>query len=246
MGATGGMNWAQSCATVDAPCTSQSNCLRNRATFRPRITTQLTVSLSFTHAYGDIDLQLYGTCGGAVLASSTGTGNSESVSYTNSGGSTATYYVRVYLHTDFRNTYSMTISTGGGGGAPPNNNCANAIAVTTGTYTGSTANATRDGSASCGSSSTTKDVWYKHTAPRSGTLRVNTCGSGYDTVLSLHSACPGTTSNQLTCNDDCGGSPCGGVASCISRSVTSGVTYYIRVSGYNGASGSFTLSVTGP
>ncbi len=205
----------------------------------------LTVTLSFTHANGDIDLQLYGACGGAVLKSSTTTGNSETVSQTNSGGSAVTYLVRVYLHSDTRNSYSMTLSTGGGGGGN-NDACANAIAVTNGTYTGSTASATRDGSASCGRSSSTRDVWYKYTAPASGTLSLNTCGSAYDTVLSIHSGCPGTTSNQLNCNDDCGGSPCGGVSSCLSRSVTAGVTYYIRVSGYNGASGSFTLNVSGP
>lgn len=205
----------------------------------------LTVSLSFTHARGDVELGLYSACGGTLLASSTGDTNSESVSRTNSTGATTTYYVRVYLFNDFRNTYSMTISTGGGGGGS-NDACASAIAVTNGTYSGSTATATRDGSASCGSSSTTKDVWYKYTASASGTLSLNSCGSGYDTVLSVHSACVGTSSNQLACNDDCSGSPCGGVNSCLTRAVTAGVTYYIRVSGYNGASGSFTLNVSGP
>lgn len=206
----------------------------------------LTVSLSFTHASGDVELELYSACGGSLLASSTGNTNSESVSWTNSGGSAVTRYVRVYLYDDTRATYSMTISTGGGGGGGNNDNCANATVVTNGTYTGSTANATRDGSARCGSSSSTRDVWYRYTAPATGTLSVNSCGSGYDTVVSLHSGCPGTTSNQLRCNDDCGGSPCGGVASCFSRSVTAGVTYYIRVSGYNGAYGSFTLNISGP
>jgi len=205
----------------------------------------LTITLSFTHAYGDIDLQLYNACGGSVIASSTGTGNSEQVTYTNSSGASATYYARVYLYNDTRNTYSMTISISGGGGVP-NDNCANAIVVTSGTYTGTTVGATRDGSASCGSSSTTPDVWYKYTAAKSGTLKLDTCGSSYDTVLSLHSGCPGTSSNQLKCNDDCGGSPCGGTASCFSRTVTKNVTYYIRVSGYNGATGNFTLHVTPP
>lgn len=206
----------------------------------------LTVTLNFTHARGDIDLQLYGACGGAVLKSSETTGNSESVSQQNTGGSSVTYYWRAYLYNDTRNTYSMTVSLNGGGGGGNNDNCANAIAVTNGTYSGSTSSATRDGSASCGRSSNTRDVWYKYTAPASGTLALNSCGSGYDTVLSLHSACPGTSTNQLVCNDDCGGSPCGGTASCLTRSVTAGVTYYIRVSGYNGASGSFTLNVSGP
>jgi hypothetical protein len=205
----------------------------------------LTVTLNFTHANGDVDMQLYDTCGGAVLKSSTGTGNSETFAQTNSGGSAVNYLLRVYLASDTRNTYSMTLSTGGGGGS--NDTCANAVAVVNGgTYSGSTASATIDGSASCGSSSATRDVWYKYTAPAAGTLRVDSCGSSYDTVVSLHSACVGTSANQLTCNDDCGGAPCGGLNSCISRAVTGGATYYIRVSGYNGANGSFTLHVTGP
>ena len=206
----------------------------------------LTLSLSFTHNYGDIDLQLFAACGGAVIASSTGSGNSEQVTYTNNGGSAATYYARVYLANDTRSTYSMTISLSGGGGGPANNACTSAIAVTNGAYTGTTVGATVDGSASCGSSNSTPDVWYKYTAPAGGTLALNTCGSGYDTVLSVHSACPGTSSNQRACNDDCGGSPCGGTPSCLSTTVTSGTTYYIRVSGYNGATGSFTLNVSGP
>lgn len=206
----------------------------------------LTVTLNFTHANGDVDMQLYDVCGGSVLRSSTGTGNSETFAQPNSGASAVTYLLRVYLANDTRNTYSMTLSTGGGGGGS-NDTCANAVAVVNGgTYSGSTAAATRDGSASCGSSSTTRDVWYKYTAPAAGTLRVDSCGSAYDTVVSLHSACVGTSSNQLTCNDDCGGTPCGGLNSCVTRAVTGGVTYYIRVSGYNGANGSFTLHVTGP
>lgn len=206
----------------------------------------LTVTLNFTHASGDIDMELYGACGGGVLRSSAGSGNSETFSQTNSGGSAVSYLLRVFLYNDTRNTYSMTLSGAGGGGGS-NDTCANATAVVNGgTYSGSTASATVDGSASCGSSSTTRDVWFKYTAPAAGTLRVDSCGSAYDTVVSLHSACAGTSANQLVCNDDCGGSPCGGVNSCISRAVTTGVTYYVRVSGYNGASGSFTLHVTGP
>lgn len=206
----------------------------------------LTATVNFTHASGDIDMQLYGVCGGAVLRSSTGTTNSETFSQLNSGSSAVSYLLRVYLENDTRATYSMTLSTGGGGGGS-NDTCSNAVTmVNGGTYSGSTASATRDGSASCGSSSTTRDVWYKYTAGGSGTLRIDSCGSSYDTVLSLHSACVGTSSNQLTCNDDCGGTPCGAVSSCLTRAVTAGTTYYLRVSGYNGASGSFVLHVTGP
>jgi hypothetical protein len=68
----------------------------------------LTVNLSFTDAYGDINAQLYDTCGGTVVASSTGTSNSETISYTNSGA-TAAFRLRVYLLDNTRNTYAMTV-----------------------------------------------------------------------------------------------------------------------------------------
>ena len=72
-------------------------------------------------------------------------------------------------------------------------------------------NAVQDGEATCGASNANPDVWYRFTAPCNGTLVVDTCGShdwqgvtdsGTDTVLSLHTACIGDTTNQIACNDD--------------------------------------------
>jgi cysteine-rich repeat protein len=146
-----------------------------------------------------------------------------------------------------------------------NNTCSSAAAVCPGSTNGSTASATVDGSASCGTSSSTPDVWYAYTPNANGTLNVNTCGSndlggadtGMDTVLSIHTACPGTTGNELTCNDDwnSGGLPanaCTGIDSGLARdsaasvAVTAGTTYYIRVSGFSGSVGAFVLNVSGP
>jgi hypothetical protein len=132
--------------------------------------------------------------------------------------------------------------------APTNDMCLNATAVTSGTYAGATNAATVDGSASCGSSSSTRDVWYKYTTGNPGTLVVDTCSSSYNTVLSVHTGCPGTSSNQVAsgCNDNstqCGG---GSQQSYLSLPVTFMTTYYIRVSGNNGASGNYTLHVSGP
>jgi cysteine-rich repeat protein len=128
-----------------------------------------------------------------------------------------------------------------------NDACANAFPVCPGNYNGSTATATVDGSASCGSSSSTRDVWYRYTATANGTLTAETCSAAsYDTVVSIHSGCPGTTGNQLACNDDTTG--CGGNnrSSRVSTSVVAGNSYLIRVSGWNGNFGTFTLTVTGP
>ncbi|MDX2199389.1 MAG: HYR domain-containing protein [Phycisphaerae bacterium] len=126
----------------------------------------------------------------------------------------------------------------------PSDNCASAAVVCNGTYSGSTAGATNDGSTSCGSSSFSPDVWYRFTPGSAGTLTVNTCGVGtnFDTVVSIHSAsCPASPQTELACNND----SCG-AASQVSAAVVAGTTYLIRVAGAGGATGSYELHVSGP
>jgi hypothetical protein len=144
------------------------------------------------------------------------------------------------------------------GFAPGNNDCANATDVSAGgTFNGTLASATNDGSASCGSSSTNPDAWYSYTTPAGcgGLLSVNTCGTndmsgqdtGMDTVLSILSACGGT---ELACNDDwgTGGSPptaCQGIDTGVLRdsavqvTLSGAQTVKIRVS-------KFGASISGP
>ncbi|MBI1851693.1 MAG: hypothetical protein HYR85_15235 [Planctomycetes bacterium] len=124
--------------------------------------------------------------------------------------------------------------------SPGTDTCANALPVVAGTTIGDTLSASNDGSANCGSSDTTPDVWYRFTATEDCRLRVNTCGSNdYDSVLSIHSGCPGTAANTISCNDD----SCG-TSSSVSTLATAGSTYWIRVSGYAGATGNFILNVS--
>ncbi|MEM7262887.1 MAG: hypothetical protein AAF488_12920 [Planctomycetota bacterium] len=118
-----------------------------------------------------------------------------------------------------------------------NDNCLDAILVDEGSYSGSTTGANNDGDASCGNSSGSPDTWYLFVPMESGTLTVSTCGSAnFDTVLSIHSDCPGDQTNQINCNDDA----CS-VQSTVTALVTEGASYYVRVSGYNGASGDFMI-----
>jgi hypothetical protein len=70
----------------------------------------VTVTLTFTHANGDIDTKMYTTCGGAAVASSTGTTGTETMSWTNTGGSAVTVKWQVYLFSDTRNTYNINVS----------------------------------------------------------------------------------------------------------------------------------------
>jgi hypothetical protein len=144
--------------------------------------------------------------------------------------------------------YNLTISAGATP-APNNDACANATFIGLGTVNGTNTGATQDGSTTCGFQAT-RDVWYTYTAACTGTLLIDTCGSAVDTVVSVHSACVGTTGNQLVCNDDNGGQgPCpGGLNSYLTLPVTGGTTYKIRVAGYNNTQGNFTLRLafTGP
>ncbi len=111
-------------------------------------------------------------------------------------------------------------------------------------YTGSTSAATNDGAADCADSALSPDVWFKYTPDSNGTATFSLCdGTAYDAAMSVHSGCPGTTANQLGCDDDyCGG---GGPAQ-VTIGVTAGETYLVRVNGWNGSTGSYSLMITGP
>lgn len=70
----------------------------------------LTAALAFSHLNGDIDAAIYTACGGAPVAYSAGSGNSELMTVTNNSGAPRAYYVHVFLYADTRNTYSMNLS----------------------------------------------------------------------------------------------------------------------------------------
>ncbi|MFN9994151.1 MAG: S8 family serine peptidase [Phycisphaerales bacterium] len=131
--------------------------------------------------------------------------------------------------------------------APANNNCSGATALSSGVIVvGSTQSATNDGSSSCGSTSTSPDVWFTYTASGTNAITIDTCGSSFDTVLTVYSGSCGALT-EVACNDDNASvGPCpGGTTSYISFTPTSGTTYRIRVAGYAGASGSFNIRATG-
>ncbi|MBN2561984.1 MAG: S8 family serine peptidase [Phycisphaerae bacterium] len=128
--------------------------------------------------------------------------------------------------------------------------CQDAEAACPGTYTGSTSGLSSDGDASCGSSGSSPDIFYKYKPATNGTLTVDLCDSSYDTVVSVHTGCPATTGNELGCDDDQGWfGECGWLPtqqSYLDVSVTAGTMYYIRVSGSGGASGNYVMGVSGP
>jgi hypothetical protein len=126
---------------------------------------------------------------------------------------------------------------------PANNDCANAIPIGNSTIAGTTVASTTDGSANCATNSF--DVWYRYTAPATTIITVTTCnpGSNYDTFLSVHSGCPGTTANQIVCNDDDSSCSFSSLRSRLTFSAVAGTDYLIRVAGFGSGSGAFELSV---
>ena len=126
---------------------------------------------------------------------------------------------------------------------PAADDCAAAVIICPGsTSYGSTGGASSDGWCSCADSSSTPDVWYFYQAAGGGQMTASLLGSWYDTVLSVHSGCPGTANNEIACNDDYLGQP----QSRVQFSVQPGGKYWIRVSGAAGATGYFKLILTGP
>jgi len=200
---------------------------------------KLTIDLSFTHAWGDVDAQLWVNCGDATYADiSAGVSNTEKLEWINTGGANTVAW-RVYLYSDERNQYSMTVSLD-----PENDTCATAQAITDNvTLAGTVVNATHSITANCDLSATARDVWYRYVASQTGTLQIHTAGSDLDTVVTVFSECGGS---ELACNDDAlGGSPVayGTLQSYLTVPVISGEDYYLRIAGYNGLVGSFLVRV---
>jgi hypothetical protein len=124
---------------------------------------------------------------------------------------------------------------------PANDDCGAATPIGDGIFGGNTESATNDGEASCGASQTAPDVWFHYTAATTGTVDFNTFGSSFDTVLSLHTSCPGTRLNELACNDDWNS-----LQSRLTYELTVGQEVMIRISGYSGDNGDFQLNVARP
>jgi hypothetical protein len=148
--------------------------------------------------------------------------------------------LRLVLAKRSRSVHLVSASTNSvaAASAPANDECTSASIIGTGSHPGTTIGATNDGSASLGASSGAPDAWFLFSASTAGHFVFDTLGSSYDTVLSLHSGCPGTTANELRSNDDHTG-----LQSQVSISTTDPQRIWVRVSGFGGGAGSFALNV---
>ena len=203
-------------------------------------------TFTYTHAYGDIDIQVFNTCGGTAVVNLTGNVNNDTLNYVNPGPGT-TLLIRVYLASDTRADYSMTLNTGIA--APANDTCATAIAATNGNYAFNNAAATTDAvtiPASCNEGSgvtMNNDVWYRYTATCAGTASASTCGNAaFDTRIAVYpgSACPTSATAVTACSDNFSG--CAGSTSKATWAVTAGSTWYVRVGAASTGTGSATVA----
>ncbi|MBM3974539.1 MAG: hypothetical protein FJ301_10620, partial [Planctomycetes bacterium] len=122
----------------------------------------------------------------------------------------------------------------------PNDDCAQAIPVVNGVngpYTNVGASTSFVWPCAAGGN----DVWFLYVSGAAGTLTVDTCNQAqYDSCIEiLAGSCGAQTS--LGCNDD----SCG-LQSSVTATLPSAGTYYIRVGGWNGQTGPFSLNVNGP
>jgi choice-of-anchor B domain-containing protein len=86
------------------------------------------------------------------------------------------------------------------------------------------------------------DIWFAWTADFSGNAHFTTCdSSSFDTSMVLYEE---SESNQIECNGDGDGdNDCQSYYSAFDYSVSTGSTYYIRIGGWQGSTGSGTLTI---
>ncbi len=131
-------------------------------------------------------------------------------------------------------------------GPPINDDCVDATIAGNQVFNGTTELATNDGSASCGTSDASPDIWWRYTPEFDGVLNVDSCNSSFDTVVSVHEACPGDTGIDLGCNDDSEECGAGATQGYVSVPVTAGVEYIVRLSGADGDFGQYSVFLNGP
>jgi hypothetical protein len=178
-----------------------------------------------------------GTCGSLSCYSANDDGCGSQSTVTINACLGVTYYVRVSGWGNNIGTFQLSMTCT----APTlvNDACCGAINLTCPqTVTGNTSTAGNDAlPGGCYIGSAGKGVWYQFTG-NGGSMTVSTCGSAFDTQLSvLAGSCSGFSC--VGYNDEFCGSQ-----SQVTVSTAAGTTYYVCLFGYLGASGTFTLNLS--
>jgi hypothetical protein len=123
---------------------------------------------------------------------------------------------------------------------PSNDNFSNAIALTasSGTTSGTNVGATREtGEPQAGGLGTTS-VWWRWTAPATGTTTFDTVGSSFDTYLSVYTGSSLSALSLIDQDDDGGGS----LTSRVTFPAVANTVYYIAVTGFHEITGTIQLN----
>jgi len=221
----------------------------------------ITLSTCSTATLFDTQISVYtGACGTFTCVAA----NNNSSACTSGGAYPAARKSTVTFNSVFGTVYRILVAgTVSASGAfslsvtcaiagPPNDDCAGSVLLTCGqTVTGSTAGATADAVATCGTTlNTAGGVWYR-VVGNGGMITVSTCnpGTDFDTKMGVFSG----TCGALVCvdgNDDTTAPECVLPATGFNRksrvafSSVNGTTYYILVTGFSTLTGNFELSVT--
>ncbi len=249
----GGVSGTNALATLDGSATACGTSVGKDVWFAITPATSGSWDVSTcTGTTQDTVLEVYTTCGSAVVAcndDSCGTQSFLSTTFT----AGTTYRIRVAGKgaAPAGGSYTLVVRP-----TPPGNDeCGGAIAAFDGVNAYSTTGAT-DTTSPAACSSITKDVWYAYTATTTGVVNVTNCPanqagasntpSGWDSVIGIYSGTCGSLT-QISCVD--GGGACGANESLATASVVSGTTYYIRLGSFNTvgtATGTFVIAPPAP
>ena len=127
--------------------------------------------------------------------------------------------------------------------APANNTCATAQTISNGIINGTNVGATQSmepGNCYGSPSSSAHDVWFKFTAYNFGNavLELKPGQAGFNPVIELYTGSCGALSYVDCRNDDAAGE-----SEFLYPALTKGLTYYVRVYGWQGTENSFQLSL---
>ncbi len=202
----------------------------------------------------DTVMTMFDGCGGSELACNndynTGptTGCTSSRSRIGSVALTAgqSYRIRIAapLSAFLSNTSVMNLSITTAPASVANDTCANATIAVAGPNPFDLLEATNDTVASC-STAASRDVWFRYQQPFTGNIKMSTCGTTLNTVLSVVDGCGGF---EFGCNDNAGITGCSNQSIIDNYMVMANTPIFIRV-GANSASvtgsGNLTIDVLG-
>ena len=199
-----------------------------------------TVTISTCASEFDTALGVYsGGCGRMIQIACNDdngpscTGSRASVTFTGTAGVTCLILAGGYGNNSGNLNILVT--------SPSNDQCAGAVPLADNVpFTQNTTSATSTGDPTppCQPNSG-KGVWFTYTAPVSGDVIASTCGSSFDTVLTVYSGSCGAL-NVVACDDD-SGPACAGLNASVGFPASAGATYYLLAGGFNNYSGTLNI-----